>query len=140
MYCGTGTISQALALKAKKVVGIELVAEAAAAAEVNAKLNGLENISFIAGDVLEALDYVTAKPDIIVVDPPRAGIHPKALKKILAYGVKEILYISCNPKTLTHDLAVAQEFGYGIEVLKSYDNFPFTKHVECVCLLSKKGN
>ncbi len=138
LFCGTGTISQILALKAKKVVGIEIVEDAVESAKANALLNGLENCEFIAGDVFEAIDRTNEKPDVIVVDPPRMGILPKALDKIAAYGTKEILYISCNPKTLAENIVYLQEYyGYRARVLQAYDNFPFSKHTECVCLLSK---
>ncbi len=97
LYSGTGTIAQTAALRAKKVIGIELVEEAVEAARANAEMNGLSNCSFIAGDVLKVLDDIEDKPDVIFLDPPRAGVHPKAMEKILNYGVKEIVYISCNP-------------------------------------------
>ena len=138
LYCGTGTITQALALKAKTVTGVELVSEAVEAAKENAKLNGLDNCSFIAGDVFEVLEKLEQKPDVIVVDPPRVGIHPKALDKILGYGVKQIVYISCNPKSLTDNLMYIQGNGYEVKKIKAFDNFPMTKHVETVCLLSRK--
>ena len=137
LYCGTGTITQALALKAKTVTGVELVSEAVEAAKENAKLNGLDNCSFIAGDVFEVLEKLEQKPDVIVVDPPRVGIQPKALDKILGYGVKQIVYISCNPKSLTDNLMYIQGNGYEVKKIKAFDNFPMTKHVETVCLLSK---
>jgi len=137
LYCGTGTISQVLALKAKKVVGVELVAEAVEAAKENAKLNGLDNCEFIAGDVFEVLKNVSEKPDVIVVDPPRVGIQPKALDKIISYGVKEIVYVSCNPKTLAQNLKYFEYYGYRCKYLKPFDNFPMTKHIECICLLEK---
>ena len=139
LYCGTGTISQILALKAKDVLGIELVEEAVEAAKVNAQLNGLDNCKFIAGDVFEVLNGVSEKPDVIVVDPPRVGIQPKALDKIIGYGVKEIVYISCNPKTLVENLKYMDYYGYKCKYLKPFDNFPMTKHVETVCLLSRKN-
>ena len=138
LYCGTGTISQILALKAKDVLGIELVEEAVEAAKVNAQLNGLDNCKFIAGDVFEVLNGVSEKPDVIVVDPPRVGIQPKALDKIIGYGVKEIVYISCNPKTLVENLKYMDYYGYKCKYLKPFDNFPITKHVETVCLMSRK--
>ena len=138
LYCGTGTISQILALKAKEVLGIELIEEAVEAAKVNAAGNGLENCKFIAGDVFEVLKNVEEKPDVIVVDPPRVGIQPKALDKIIGYGVKEIVYISCNPKTLVENLKYMDYYGYKCRYLKPFDNFPMTKHVETVCLLSRK--
>ena len=137
LYSGTGTISQIMALRAKKVVGIELVEEAVEAARVNADLNGLSNCEFIAGDVFKALDEVSEKPDVIVVDPPRAGILPKALRKILDYRVDTIVYVSCNPLTLAQNLAVMEQEGYRVESVKAFDNFPFTKHIETVVLMSR---
>ncbi len=137
LYCGTGTITQALALKAKTVTGIELVPEAVEAAKENAELNGLHNCSFIAGDVFEVLEKLEQKPDVIVVDPPRVGIQPKALDKILSYGVKQIVYISCNPKSLTDNLRYIQGNGYEVKKIKAFDNFPMTKHTEVVTSLIK---
>lgn len=137
LYCGTGTITQTLAKKAKKVIGIELVEEAVEAAKANAALNGLDNCEFIAGDVFEVLKRVEDKPDVIVVDPPRVGISPDALDKIIGYGVKQIVYISCNPKSLAENLYYMQYYGYKTESVKPFDNFPGTKHVEVVCLMSK---
>ena len=138
LYCGTGTISQVLALKAKEVLGIELVEEAVDAARENAALNGLDNCRFIAGDVFKVLSEVADKPDVIVVDPPRVGIQPKALDKIISYGVKEIVYISCNPKTLAENLRYLDYYGYKCKYLKPFDNFPMTKHTECIALLEKE--
>ncbi|QIB69292.1 23S rRNA (uracil(1939)-C(5))-methyltransferase RlmD [Aminipila butyrica] len=138
LFCGTGTITQALALKAKKAIGVELVAEAVEAAKVNAQLNGLTNCEFLAGDVFDVLDHIEEKPDVIVVDPPRVGIQNKALSKIVNYGVKQIVYISCNPKTLAENLQFMELYGYEVKSVKAYDNFPMTKHVECVCLLEKR--
>lgn len=140
LYCGTGTITQALALKAKTVTGVELVSEAVEAAKENARLNGLDKCSFIAGDVFEVLEKLEQKPDVIVVDPPRVGIQPKALDKILGYGVKQIVYISCNPKSLTDNLMYIQGNGYEVKKIKAFDNFPMTKHVESVVLLTKVHN
>ena len=111
LYCGTGTITQTLAKKAGKVIGIELVEEAVEAAKANAALNGLDNCEFIAGDVFEVLKNVEEKPDVIVVDPPRVGIKPDALDKIIGYGVDQIVYISCNPKSLTENLYYMQYYG-----------------------------
>lgn len=137
LYCGTGTISQAMALKAKKVFGVEIVDEAVNAAKINAKLNNLNNCDFICGDVLKVLDEIKEKPDVIVVDPPRSGIHPKAMIKICSYQVPEILYISCNPKTLAINLKSCTELGYKPVSLKCFDNFAFTSHTEAICLLKK---
>lgn len=138
LFCGTGTITQTLAKKAKKAVGVELVEEAVEAAKINAERNGLDNCEFIAGDVFEVLETVTDKPDVIVVDPPRVGISPKALDKIISYGVEQIVYVSCNPKTLVENLYYLQYYGYEVTSLKPFDNFAGTKHVECVVLLVRK--
>ena len=138
LYCGTGTISQVLALKAKSVLGIELVEEAVEAARENASLNRLQNCDFLAGDVFSVLQSISRKPDLIVVDPPRVGIQPKALDQIIGYGVKEIIYISCNPKTLAENLRYMKYYGYACKYLKPFDNFPMTKHTECISLLIKE--
>lgn len=137
LYCGTGTITQVLARKAKEVIGIELVEEAVEAAKANAALNGLDNCRFLAGDVFEVLDSLPDKPEVIVVDPPRVGISSNALEKIIGYGVKQIVYISCNPKSLADNLYYMQYYGYEIKSVKPFDNFPGTKHTETVCLLSR---
>ncbi|MGN0715021.1 MAG: class I SAM-dependent RNA methyltransferase, partial [Anaerovoracaceae bacterium] len=138
LYCGTGTISQVLALRAAKVLGIELVEEAVEAAKENAAANGLTNCRFLAGDVFEMLRTVSEKPDVIVVDPPRVGIQPKALDQIISYGVPEIVYISCNPKTLVENLKYMEYYGYHCKYLKPFDNFPMTKHTECIALLKRE--
>jgi len=138
LYSGTGTIAQILAPVAKKVVGVEIIEEAVEAAKENAALNGLTNCEFIAGDVLKVLDSLTEKPDIIVVDPPREGIHPKALPKIAGYGVKEIVYISCKPTSLVEDIKMFKEYGYEVVKAAAVDQFPGTYHVETVVLLSRK--
>ena len=113
--------------------------EAVAAATENARLNGLDNCRFIAGDVFEVLKTVEEKPDVIVVDPPRVGIQTKALGKILEYGVEQIVYVSCNPKTLADNIKFMEGYGYQCQYLKPYDNFPFTKHVESIVLLSHRS-
>lgn len=149
LFSGTGTITQLLALKARKAVGVELVEEAVEAARKNAELNGLENCVFYAGDVFEVLSGrgkqgggfpSDEKPGLIVVDPPRAGISPKALEKIASYAVPEILYISCNPKTLVENLYYLQYSGYRAVTVKPYDNFPFTRHCEVAALLQRLSN
>ncbi|MBE5922604.1 MAG: 23S rRNA (uracil(1939)-C(5))-methyltransferase RlmD [Lachnospiraceae bacterium] len=138
LYSGTGTIAQILAPVAKKVVGVEIVEEAVEAAKVNAAENGLSNCEFIAGDVLKVIDSIEDRPDFIVLDPPRDGIHPKALEKIIDYGVDRMVYISCKPTSLARDLVVLQERGYQVIKVCACDMFPGTPHVETVCLLSKK--
>lgn len=140
LYCGTGTITQTVALRAKEAIGVEIVEDAVKAARENAEMNGLDNCRFIAGDVLKVLDDLEEKPDVIVVDPPRMGIHPKALQKILNYGVKEIVYVSCNPKTLAENLGMVRFAGYSVKTLKVFDNFPHTKHIESIVLIRKDEN
>lgn len=138
LYSGTGTIAQILAPVAKKVVGVEIVEEAVEVAKENAKLNNLDNCEFIAGDVLKVIDEIKDKPDLIVLDPPRDGIHPKALKKIGAsIRAKKMIYISCKPTSLARDLAGLQEYGYEVVRACCVDMFPNTPHVECVTLLQK---
>lgn len=137
LYCGTGTITQAMALRAKQAIGVEIVEEAIETAKMSAEINGLTNCTFIADDVQHALSGIEEKPDVIVVDPPRSGISPKALMQILGYGVKQIIYISCNPKTLVENLRAAKMSGYETKHITAYDNFPFTKHTECIALLEK---
>ena len=137
LYSGTGTIAQLLASVAKEVIGVEIVEEAVEAAKVNAALNGLTNCRFIAGDVLKVLDDLTEKPDMIILDPPRDGIHPKALPKILAYGVENIVYISCKPTSLARDLPAFLAAGYEVQRSCSVDQFCETVHVETVVLLSQ---
>lgn len=139
LYSGTGTIAQMLAPVAKKVIGVEIVEEAVAAARENARLNGLDNCEFIAGDVLKVLDVIEEKPDYIVVDPPRDGIHPKALEKIICYGVPQMVYISCKPTSLVRDLETLLARGYAVERVCCVDMFPATVHVESVVLMQYCG-
>lgn len=138
LYSGTGTIAQLMAPAAKKVIGVEIVEEAVEAAQKNAELNGLHNCEFIAGDVLKVLDEIEEKPDLIILDPPRDGIHPKALKKIIGYGIDRLVYISCKPTSLARDLEVFLENGYVAEKAVAVDQFPWTANVETVVLLSQQ--
>ena len=139
LFSGTGTISQVLAPVAKEVIGVEIIEEAVEAAKENAARNGLENCRFIAGDVFKVLDDIEEKPDVIVLDPPRDGIHPKALPKILDYGVDTIVYISCKVTSLARDLAMFQARGYEVVKAVAVDQFCETVHVETVILLSRKA-
>jgi len=118
---------------------VELVEEAVEAAKENAKLNELDNCEFIAGDVFKVLQTVNEKPEVIVVDPPRVGMSMDAVEIIAGYGVDQIVYISCNPKTLAMNLLQFKYLNYDIKYVKAFDNFPFTKHTECICLLQKRG-
>ena len=138
LYSGTGTIAQMLAPVASKVVGVEIVEEAVEAAKKNAVDNHLDNCEFIAGDVLKVVDNLTKKPDILVLDPPRDGIHPKALTKIINFNVDEMVYVSCKPTSLMRDLLVFREAGYEVKRCCLVDMFPGTVHVETVVLLSQQ--
>lgn len=138
LYSGTGTIAQLMAPVAKKVIGVEIVEEAVEAARENAKQNGLANCEFIAGDVLKVLDGIEEKPDFIILDPPRDGVHPKALSRIISYGVERLVYISCKPTSLARDLEIFIENGYEAVRCVPVDQFPFTTGIETVVLLQKK--
>ncbi len=138
LYSGTGTIAQLAAAVAKEVIGVEIVEEAVEAARENAARNGITNCRFIAGDVLKVLDQVEEKPDVIILDPPRDGIHPKALPKIISYGVERIVYISCKATSLARDLEAFLEAGYRVERGCCVDQFCQTVHVETVVRLQRK--
>lgn len=137
LYSGTGTITQLMAPMAGKVIGVEIVEEAVEAARKNAEQNDLHNCEFIAGDVLKVLDEIEEKPDFIILDPPRDGVHPKALKKIIQYGVEKLVYISCKPTSLVRDLEVFLENGYVVERAAAVDQFPWTTNIETVVKLSR---
>jgi len=137
LYSGTGTIAQMIAPVAKKVIGVEIVEEAVEAAKENAAFNGLSNCEFIAGDVLKVLDDVSEKPDFIILDPPRDGVHPKALKKIIDYGVDRLIYISCKPTSLVRDLEMFLECGYHVDKAVPVEQFPWTANIETICMISK---
>ena len=143
LFSGTGTIGQVVSkmTNASKVYGIEIVEEAVNKANENARLNGLNNCEFIAGDVfakLDEFDKQGIEPDIIILDPPRAGVREKAITKILKYNVKNIVYVSCNPKSLVQDLRLLEINGYVAEKVCCVDMFPQTPHVETVALLTRK--
>ena len=123
---------------AKEVTGVDASQLAVDQATANAALNGLTNCEFIAGDVLKVIDTIGEKPDYIVLDPPRDGIHPKALEKIIRYNVPQMVYISCKPTSLARDLEVLQARGYQVKKVQCVDMFPATGNIETVCLLSRK--
>ena len=141
LYCGIGTITIFMSKYAKKVYGIEIVEEAIEMAKENAHINGVQNTEFIAGDVERVLDDLINKknivPDIIMIDPPRKGLDKTSIENILKIKPKKLVYISCNPATLVRDLASFEEM-YEIKKIKPVDLFPFTNHVECVCVLNLK--
>lgn len=143
LYSGTGTIARILADLADKVAGIELVEEAVEAARTAAKESGADNCCFFAGDVLKLVDDpavtgAVGKPDLIILDPPRDGIHPKALPKIISFGVENIIYISCKPTSLARDLEVIIQNGYQAARMCVVNQFPTARHIETVCLLSNR--
>lgn len=137
LYCGTGTITQLLSPNAKKVVGIEIVEEAVEAAKINAKLNNISNCTFLCGDVLKTIDELQEKADTIILDPPREGVHPKAVGKIASFGAQNIVYVSCKASSLTKDLTAFAEYGYKTQKICLVDMFPGTYHVETVVLMSR---
>ena len=137
LFSGTGTIGQILSPVAEKVIGVEIVEEAVVAANENAKHNGITNCKFLAGDVFKVLDEIEEKPDVIVLDPPRDGIHPKALPKILDYGVDTIVYISCKVTSLARDLEMMQAKGYRVDKAICIDQFCQSFHIETIILLQK---
>jgi 23S rRNA (uracil1939-C5)-methyltransferase len=132
LYCGTGTIGQIVAPKAKKVLGIELIEEAVAAANENASINRLDNCEFIAGDIAKVIKEVKYKPDSIILDPPRAGVHPIALDYVIKFDAEHIVYVSCNPKSLVVDLKEITRRGYKVQKVVLMDMFPHTPHIETI--------
>lgn len=143
LYTGTGTIALFVARHAAKVVGIEYVEEAIADAKANAKVNGIDNVSFFAGDMKDMLtaDFIArhGTPDLIITDPPRAGMHPDVVKTLLHTAPQRIVYVSCNPATQARDLAMLDDL-YRVEVVQPVDMFPHTPHVENVVLLVKRDS
>ena len=137
LYSGIGAIAQIMAPMAKKVIGVEIVEEAVNKACENAELNNLNNVEFICGDVLKIIDELEDKPDLIIIDPPRDGIQPKAIREIIDFNPGKFIYVSCNPITLVRDLKVFVEGGYKIEKMKLVDMFPRTVHCEVIVKLIK---
>lgn len=136
LYCGTGTIGNILAKQAKHVTGVEIIEEAAEMAQENALINGISNATFVPGDVKDVIAGLKKSPDLIVLDPPRGGIHPKALEYAMAFQAKEIIYVSCNPRTMVQDIQKME--GYEVTDLILMDNYPNTSHVEAIVLMSTK--
>lgn len=138
LYTGTGTIANLVARKARKVIGIEYVPEAIEDAKVNSEINGIGNTEFYAGDMKDILtdDFIAAngRPDVIITDPPRAGMHPDVVQTIIRTGAKRIVYVSCNPATQARDLALLDQY-YKVKAVQPVDMFPHTPHVENVVLL-----
>lgn len=137
LYSGTGTITQLMASKCKKAIGIEIVEEAVEKAKENASLNDINNIEFICGDVLEEIDKIEKDFDTIILDPPRAGINPKAIEKIIAIKPEQFVYISCNPRSQLRDFKIFGKYGYKVKKYEIFDQFVNSSHVETIALLSK---
>ncbi|MFW5795260.1 MAG: 23S rRNA (uracil(1939)-C(5))-methyltransferase RlmD [Bacillota bacterium] len=135
LYCGAGTISQTIADDAEKIYGIEIDKNAVQRAGENADLNGVNNTKYLAGDVLKKIDNIEDKADLIIIDPPRPGINPKALNKIAGINADKILYISCNPKSLAKDIKELKVHNYKLERFRAVDMFPHTKHLEVISIL-----
>lgn len=139
LYSGTGTIAQLMAPVAKEVIAIEIVEEAVEKAKENATLNGIENCNFIAGDVLAKVEELGVRPEVIVLDPPRAGIHPKAIQKIISYQPEVFVYVSCKASSLVEDLPHFLEAGYEVKKSCLVDMFVGTPHVETVVKLQRQN-
>ena len=145
LYCGTGAISLSIAGAVKRVVGIELVESSIANARMNADYNGISNCDFIAGDLKDLLtkdvgwmkEY--AKPNVLIIDPPRSGMHPKAVQQVGEMQTPRVVYVSCNPATLARDIKLLAPFGYSVQKVQPVDMFPHTYHIESVTLLSLAG-
>ena len=142
LYCGIGTISLALALESREVIGVELVERAVADAIENAKLNGVDNARFYAGDIRTAMRPLIeeeGKADVVVIDPPRAGLSQKVVRRVLEVEAEKIVYVSCNPTTLAPNARQMVDAGYELKTVRPVDMFPQTPHIECVALLERSG-
>lgn len=137
LYCGTGTIAQIVSPVASHVYGIEIIPEAVEAAAENAKLNGIDNCTFYAGDVMEKLSELKERPDYLILDPPREGIRPKTLRELMDYDVDHIVYVSCKASSFVQDMTVMKTYGWKIERYALVDMFPNASAIEMVCLLYK---
>ena len=140
-YCGTGTIGLIMARDAKTVIGVESNRDAVRDAVVNAELNGIDNIQFVAadaGDFMAELAANGTKIDVAITDPPRAGCSPKFLKNLIILAPKRVVYISCNPETLARDLYTLRNGGYKVQKIQPVDMFPYTAHIETVTLLTRQ--
>ena len=141
-YCGTGTIGLSLASKVKEVIGVELNKDAIRDARINAKINSINNATFIcqdAGSYMQKISYEKKKVDVLIMDPPRSGADDKFLKAVIKMKPKKIVYISCNPLTQKENIKFLLNNSYQIKSLQPVDMFPFTEHVETICLLSKEN-
>ena len=141
-YCGIGTIGITASGRAKQVIGVELNRDAVADAIVNARLNGIKNCWFTAGDAGEYMEQMARdgmRPDLVFLDPPRAGSDERFLSSLLRCAPKKVVYVSCDPETLARDLGTLTKGGYRVRKSQPVDMFPYTRHIECVCQLFKEG-
>jgi 23S rRNA (uracil1939-C5)-methyltransferase len=141
LYCGTGTLSLLLARHAHRVTGIEVVGASVRDAEVNARNNAIDNVRFLCGDVLEVLPGLIAEgyaPDVVMVNPPRAGVFRSVIERVCAISPRRVVYVSCNPETLARDVVRFQKKGYAPTRIQPVDMFPHTPHVEVVVSLEKR--
>ncbi|MBC2712709.1 MAG: 23S rRNA (uracil(1939)-C(5))-methyltransferase RlmD [Desulfosarcina sp.] len=138
LYCGTGTIAIWLAEQAGEVIGLELVESAVADARKNCRTNGIDNCRFILGDIKDTLETIDTVPDLLVIDPPRAGMHKNVVRQVLKLAPEKIVYVSCNPATLARDVLELKEM-YEVEEVQPVDMFPHTFHIESVARLLKKS-
>ena len=141
LFCGTGTIAQMLARHTgRSIIGVDIVEQAIEDARKSANNNGTQNVEFHAADVgkflLEFPEY-KGRIESIVLDPPRAGISPKTLRKVIRLGAERLVYVSCNPATQARDIVTLREFGYELKRLKLVDQFPHTAHVEAIAVFEK---
>jgi 23S rRNA (uracil1939-C5)-methyltransferase len=140
LYCGTGTLALSLARSSREVVGFEIAPSSIADARRNAERNGIANARFVEGDVLAGLDgALHARPDVVLLDPPRSGLHPKLVPRLAALSPRRIVYVSCNPKAAAVDVARLGAAGYEARRVRPLDLFPHTPHVECVIGLERRG-
>jgi 23S rRNA (uracil1939-C5)-methyltransferase len=142
LYCGIGTIALTVAARAREVIGVELVESAVADAIENAKLNEIENVSFFAGDIRTSMRELVervGRPDVCLIDPPRAGLSAKVVRRIIEAGPSRIVYVSCNPTTLAPNAAQLVEAGWTLKRVRPVDMFPQTPHIESVALLEREG-
>jgi len=143
LFCGIGTIGLSLAPRAGELFGVEIVEEAVADAIENARLNQVSNAHFFAGDVRTSMRELierAGRPDVLVVDPPRAGLSQKVVRRVIEAAPRRIVYVSCNPTTLAPNAAQLVEAGYGLRRVRPVDMFPQTPHIECVALLEAGPN
>jgi 23S rRNA (uracil1939-C5)-methyltransferase len=136
LYSGTGTIPILLSGHCKSVTGIEIIESAVADAELNCRENSITNCTFIKGDIRKCLSQITRRPDVLIIDPPRAGMHKEVVKQVLELGADRMVYVSCNPATMARDVQMVQE-SYRLEEVQPVDMFPHTYHVEAVAKLAK---